>query len=338
MPIRSTQDIHGLPIDRRLFMAGATTLAFSGNGLAQQAWPSRPIRLVVPFPPGGLGDLSARPIARAMERALGRPVIVDNRGGAGGAIGAAAVARGAVDGHTFLITVSSVSVLPEAERIMGRQPSFELSDLIPVARILADPMMLAVNADTPWRSLADLVEAARREPGTITYGSSGNYGTLHISMEMFAASAGIRLLHVPYRGAGPALNDVISGQIKALTSAPSVLKPQADAGRIRVLGCFGAARNPIFPDVPTFMELGHRQVEYYIWSGLFAPRATPPDVLARLQAVTAEAMAELETRAVFEQAGSPPAYLAMAEFAQFIQTDMERVITTVRQIGRVEGG
>jgi tripartite-type tricarboxylate transporter receptor subunit TctC len=334
-------------MDRRTFAAGAAASAATiaapraraqGAAPSAQTWPTQNLKLIVPFPPGGQGDLAARPIAKAFERILGKPVVVDNRGGAGGALGNAAVARGPNDGHTLLMTLSSLAVLPEADRIMGRQPQYETSELIPIARVLADPTLLAVHAATPWKSVAEFVEAAKREPGAIPYGSSGPYGTLHVSMEMFTTSAGIKLNHVPYRGAGPALNDLISGQIKALASAPGVLKPQADAGSIRVLANFGAERVPAFPDVPTFRELGFRDVEFYIWGGLFAPRATPPEIVTRLRAAMKEAMADPETRRTFEQAGSPPAYLDQPEFTAFVDSDSRRLIEAVRKIGRVDGG
>ncbi len=327
-------------MERRTFLAGAAAAAVLPRpALAQgAAWPSQNLRLIVPFPPGGQGDLAARPIAKAFERIFGKPVIVDNRGGAGGALGNAAVARGANDGHTLLVTLSSLAVLPEADRIMGRPAQYEVSELIPIARVLADPTLLAVSADTPWKSVAELVEAAKQQPGTIPYGSSGPFGTLHVSMEMFTTNAGIKLNHVPYRGAGPALNDLLSGQIKALASAPGVLKQQADAGKIRVLANFGAERVPAFPEIPTFRELGYKDVEFYIWGGLFAPRSTPPEIVTRLRAAMKEAMDDPETRRTFEQAGSPPAYLDQPEFAAFIESDSRRLIEAVRKIGRVDGG
>ncbi len=319
-------------------MAGAMAAGLVRPAVSQGAWPSQNLRMIVPFPPGGQGDLAARPIAKAFERILGKPVVVDNRGGAGGAIGNAAVARGANDGHTLLMTLSSLAVLPEADRIMGRPPQYEVQELVPIARVLADPTLLAVHADTPWKTIAELVEDARKRPGEIPYGSSGPYGTLHVSMEMFTTNAGIKLNHVPYRGAGPALNDLLTGQIKALASAPGVLKQQAEAGRIRVLANFGAERAPAFPNTPTFRELGFAGVEFYIWGGLFVPRATPPDVVARLRNAMREAMADAETRRTFELAGSPPAYLDQPEFAAFVDRDSKRLIEAVRKIGRVEGG
>src|SRR3954469_1667373 len=260
-------------MDRRQLlktMAGASAGSLIGrSSAAQAAWPTRSISMIVPFPPGGQADLAARPIAAALEKILGQSVVVENRGGAGGSVGNAAVARAAPDGHTLLMTLSSLAVLPEADRLFDRPPAYEVSQLAPIARVLADPTLLAVPASAPWRSVQDLVDDAKRRPGQIPYGSSGLYGTLHVAMEMFANAAGIKLLHVPYRGAGPAVTGLLSGQVQALASAPGVLKPHVDAGSMRVLANWGGERVSSFPDLPTFKELGYPSVEFYIWAGLF---------------------------------------------------------------------
>ena len=225
----------------------------SGNANAQAAWPSRNITMIVPFPAGGQADLAARPVALALERILGKPVIVDNRaGGGGGSVGNAAAARAEPDGYTVLMTLSSLAVLPEADRLFDRPVAYEMSQFAPVARVLADPTMLAVPASAPWKTVKDFVEDAKARPGQIPYGSSGPYGTLHIAMEMFAASAGIKLLHVPFRGAGPALTGLLTGTVQAVASAPGTLRAQVDDGKMRVLAGWGAKRVASFPDVPTF--------------------------------------------------------------------------------------
>ena len=312
-------------------------LPLVGSGAwAQGAWPARTVTMIVPFPPGGQADLAARPIAAALEKILGQPVVVENRGGAGGAVGNAAVARAEPDGYTILMTLSSLAVLPESDRLFGRPPSYEVGQLAPVARVLADPTLLAVPATAPWRTLRDLVEDARKRPGEIPYGSSGPYGTLHVAMEMFAAAAGIKLLHVPYRGAGPAVTGLLSGQIQALASAPGVLKPHVDAGAMRVLANWGAERVPSFPDLPTFKELGYPQVEFYIWAGLFGPKGMPDSVTTRLRDAMRQAMGDREVLRVFENAGSPPAYQDAAEFARFVDADSARLIKAVQVIGKVE--
>jgi tripartite-type tricarboxylate transporter receptor subunit TctC len=313
-------------------LAGSLTSAAAQTGV----WPSRTITMVVPFPPGGQGDLAARPVAIALERILSQSVIVENRGGAGGAVGNAAVARAEPDGYTLLMTLSSLAVLPEADRLFGRRPAYEVGQLQPIGRVLADPTLLAVPASAPWKSLADLVADAKARPETIPFGSSGPYGTLHISMEMFAKAADIRLVHVPYRGAGPALNGLLGGQIQALASAPGVLRPHVESGAIRVLANWGAARVGSFSDVPTFKELDLADVEFYIWAGLFAPKGLPDPVRARLEGALAQAMRDSDVIRTFENAGSPPAYLAAPEFARFVEQDSARLIAATQKIGKVE--
>jgi tripartite-type tricarboxylate transporter receptor subunit TctC len=263
-------------------------------------------------------------------------VVVENRGGAGGSVGNAAVARAAPDGHTLLMTLSSLAVLPEADRLFERPPAYEVSQLAPIARVLADPTLLAVPASAPWRSVQDLVDDAKRRPGQIPYGSSGLYGTLHVAMEMFANAAGIKLLHVPYRGAGPAVTGLLSGQVQALASAPGVLKPHVDAGSMRVLANWGATRIESFPDLPTFKELGYPDVEFLIWAGLFAPGNLADPIAAKLREAMRGAMANPEVVRVFENAGSPPAYLDAPDFERFVAADSARLIEAVRKIGKVE--
>ena len=217
--------------------------------------------------------------------------IVDNRaGGGGGSVGNAAAARAEPDGYTLLMTLSSLAVLPEADRLFDRPVAYEVSQFAPVARVLADPTLLAVPASAPWKTLQDFVDDAKKRPGQIPYGSSGPYGTLHVAMEMFAASAGIKLLHVPFRGAAPALTALLSGTVQAVASAPGTLKQQVDDGKMRVLANWGAQRTASFPDLPTFQELGYKDVEFYIWAGLFAQSALPAPIMTRLREAMAQAV------------------------------------------------
>lgn len=301
-----------------------------------QAWPDRQLTMIVPFPPGGQADLAARPIAAAMEKLLGRPVVVVNRGGAGGAVGNRAAAQSAADGYTLLMTLSSLAVLPEADRLFGRAPTYEVSQLAPVGRVLADPTLLAVPYDAPWRTLDDLIADAKSRPATIPYGSSGTYGTLHVAMEMFAHSAGIKLLHVPFQGAGPAVTAILAGTVQALASAPGVLLGHVRERRLRVLANWGAERIASFPDTPTFRELGHPSVEFYIWAGLFVPAGVPTPVMEVLRSALRKACEDPEVVRVFAGAGSPVAYQDAPEFARFVEQDSARLITAVRAIGRVD--
>jgi len=330
------------PMNRRELLKATAVLpllqaARPTSAHAQAAWPARTITMIVPFPAGGQADLAARPVANALERILGKSVIVDNRaGGAGGSIGNAAAARADADGYTLLMTLSSLAVLPEADRLFDRPPVYEVSQFAPVARVLADPTLLAVPASAPWKTLQDFVDDAKKRPGEIPYGSSGPYGTLHVAMEMFAASAGIKLLHIPFRGAGPALNAILTGTVHALASAPGTLKQQVDDGKMRVLANWGAERIASFPDLPTFRELGYKDVEFYIWAGLFAQQALPAPIMMRLREAMAQAVKSPEVIKTFETAGSPVAYMDAPEFSKFVETDSARLVAAVKKIGKVE--
>jgi tripartite-type tricarboxylate transporter receptor subunit TctC len=314
-----------------------SSMSFSNPAQAQAVWPARPITMIVPFPAGGQADFAARPVALALERILGKPVVVDNRaGGAGGSIGNAQAARAEPDGYTLLMTLSSLAVLPEADRLFDRPVAYEVNQFAPVARVLADPTLLAVPASAPWKTVQDFIEDAKKRPGQIPYGSSGPYGTLHVAMEVFAANVGIKLLHVPFRGAGPAMTGLLSGTVQAIAAAPGTLRPQADDGKVRVLANWGAERIASFPDVPTFKELGYDAVEFYIWAGLFAPRALPEPIMTKLRAAMAEAVKTPEVFKTFETAGSPVAYLDAPEFTKFVDVDSARLIAAVKKIGKVE--
>ena len=318
-------------------LSSAILAALSGRSQAQAVWPERNISIIVPFPPGGQADLAARPVAHALEGILGKSVIVENRaGGAGGAVGNAAAARAEPNGYMLLMTLSSLAILPEADRLFDRPVAYEVSQFTPIARVLADPTLLAVSASAPWKTLQDFVDDAKKRPGQIPYGSSGPYGTLHVAMEMFAASAGIKLLHVPFRGAGPALTGLMTDTVQALASAPGTLKQQVDDGKMRVLANWGAKRIPSFPDLPTFKELGYADVEFYIWAGLFAQSALPAPIVTRLRDAMKQAVNSPDVARIFEAAGSPVAYQDAPEFSKFIADDSARLIAAVKRIGKVE--
>jgi tripartite-type tricarboxylate transporter receptor subunit TctC len=326
-------------MDRRTFLRGALAAPVVGamaSPAGAQTWPTRNITMIVPFPPGGQADLSARPVALALEKILGRSVIVDNRGGAGGLLGNTAGARAEPDGHTLLMTLSSMTFLPEAERLFGRKPSYEWDQLIPIARVLADPGVLCVRSDAPWKTLADLVADAKARPGQISFSSSGNYGAAHVPFEMFQQAAGIKLLHVPYRGGGPALTAFLGKQVDITAQAPGPITPHVQSGAARLLANWGAKRSAEYPAVPTMIELGYQDVEYYIWSGLFVPKGTPEPVVSRLRDAMREVMADPAVTSVFVKANSPPAYMDQPEFAKFVEADARRLIPVVKKIGRLD--
>ncbi len=233
--------------------------------------------MIVPFPPGGVADTVARPVAEAMGRELGQPVIIENKAGAGGGIGMGQAAKAKPDGYTVLLSLSSYTVLPEADKILGRAPLYQLDQLKPIARFTADPTVFVVRADSPWKTWAEFAAAARANPGKYTYGSSGNYGTMHVPMEMLLAAAGIKMTHVPYTGAGPAIVGLLGGSIDAVATGPATIVQQVNAGKLRALAQWGNNRLVALPDVPTFHELG-TNVDYAQWSGLFVPAGTPDAV------------------------------------------------------------
>ena len=212
----------------------ALLLAALPFAYADEPYPSRPITLVVPFPPGGVADIVGRPFADALSRELKTPVVIENKPGAGGGIGMGVVAKAKPDGYTLLLALSSISILPEADKVLGRTPLYRLDQFTPIARLTADPTVLAVRADSPWKTLDEFIADARKRPGAITYGSSGNYGTMHMPMEIFAHTANVKLLHVPFTGGGPAVVALLGGQVDALSTGPSTVLQHVKAGKVRV--------------------------------------------------------------------------------------------------------
>jgi tripartite-type tricarboxylate transporter receptor subunit TctC len=300
-----------------------------------QDYPVRPVTMIVPFPPGGVADIVGRPLAVTMEKALHQPVVVVNREGAGGAIGMAAAAKAPADGYTILMALSSISIFPVSDRINGKEPAYELKDFAPIALITADPTVLVVRADSPYKTLKDFVAAAKANPGKINYSSSGVYGTLHVSMEIFANAAGVKLFHVPYKGGGPALTAVLGGQVEALASGPAPAVGQIKAGKVRALASWSTQRLTLLPDVPTFKELGY-DAEFYIWSGVFVPVATPSSITTKLRDAVRQAANSPEFKAAMEKVQTPVSYLDAPEFQKYWDQDAARLKVALQKIGRVE--
>lgn len=303
---------------------------------AQDAYPTKPVTMIAPFPPGGVADIVGRPLAASMEKTLKQPVIVVNRSGAGGAVGMTAVAKAAPDGYTILMSLSSISIFPVSDPLNGRAAPYQLSDFAPVALVTADPTVLVVAGDSPYKTIHEFVVAAKAYPNQINYSSSGVYGTLHVAMEMFANAAGIRMFHVPYQGGGPAVRALLAGEVHALASGPAAALAQIKAGKMRALAGWGDRRLALMPDLPTFKELGYKDVEFYIWSGVFAPAATPAAVLARLREAVRAAVADPLFKGAMDKVGTPISYLDAPEFRQFLATDAARLKTAVEKIGKVE--
>jgi tripartite-type tricarboxylate transporter receptor subunit TctC len=309
--------------------------ALASVAIAQDNYPNKPIQMVVPFPPGGVADITGRPTAQVMSKMLKQPIVIVNKPGAGGAIGMATVAKGRPDGYTLLMALSSVSIIPVAERLQGRAPSYSLKELAPIALISADPTVLVVRADGPYKSVKDFVAAAKANPGKINYASSGVYGTLHVAMEIFADAAGIKLYHIPYQGGGPAVTALLGSQVDALASGPSAAIGQIKGGRMRALAVWGDKRLASLPDVPSMKELGYN-AEFYIWSGLFVPAGTPAPITTRLRNTVRQVVSEPEFKDAMAKIETPIAYLDAPEFAKFVERDAKRLEAAVLKIGRID--
>jgi len=325
-------------IQRRslLQLAGAGLAGLgSVSAWAQDDYPSKPVTMLVPFPPGGVADTVGRPVAEAMGRALGQSMIVENKGGAGGGIGMAQVAKSKPDGYNVLMALSSIVVLPEADKVLRRNPMFTLEQLKPVARFTADPTALVVRADSPWKTYQDFIAAVRAQPGTVTFGSSGNYGTMHVPMEQLKAATGTYMLHVPYTGAGPAVLALLAGQVDALSTGPSSVMQHVRAGKLRVLAHWGEGRLAALPEVPSLKELGV-PVSYSQWSGLFVPAGTPEPVVAKLRQAARAAVEDARARQALAAAGTSFQYQDAPEFERFVHDDARHMVALVQRIGRVE--
>jgi len=318
---------------RKIALAAGLLVAAA---LHAQEYPAKLVSMIAPFPPGGVADIVGRPLAAAMEKTVKQPVLVVNRPGAGGAVGMGIAARAAPDGYTILIALSSSSTFPVSDPLNGRPAPYQLADFAPIALVTADPTILVVGADSPYKTVQDFVASAKAYPGRINYSSSGIYGTLHVAMEMFANAAGIKLFHVPYQGGGPAAAALLGHQVHALASGPGPVAGQIKAGKMRALAGWGDKRLASMPELPTFKELGYKDVEFYIWSGVFAPAATPPAVQARLRDAVRAAVADPAFKASMEKAESPILYLDAPQFRDFLAKDAARLKVAVEKIGKVD--
>jgi tripartite-type tricarboxylate transporter receptor subunit TctC len=312
------------------------TVLLAGAAGADEPFPARPVTIVNPFPPGGQADLTGRPLAASLERLLKQPVVITNKAGAAGAVGMQTVAVAKPDGYTVLITVPAVSTIPEVDRLFGRPPTFTREQFAPIARINADPCILVVNAELPWRSVKELLDDARRRPGEITYSSSGPYGASHVPTEMLLhAAGGLKMRHLPTTGGGPATTAVLGGHAAFWMSTTGPAAPHVKSGKFRALAVSSAARHPHYPDVPTLKELGY-DVEYYLWIGLFVPKATPAAAVKALREAVKQAVDDPAFKSAMEKIQVPIAYQDADEFRAWWDADAVRLAEAVKRIGRVE--
>ena len=313
----------------------ALTMLAPELAVAQETFPNRPITIINPFPPGGQADLSGRPLAAAMEKVLKQPVVLTNKPGAAGAVGMQSVAVAKPDGYTISITVPAISTLPEVDKLFGRTPVITRDQFAPIARINADPCLIVVNAERPWKTVKDLLDDAKKRPGEITFASSGIYGASHVPMEMILQAAGAKMRHLPTAGGGPATTAVLGGHADLWCSTIGPATPHVKSGKLRALAVTSAARQPFFPDAPTLKELGY-DVEYYLWIGLFAPKATPAPVVKALRDAVKQAVEDPGFKSALEKISSPLAYQDADEFRAWWDADSARLAEVIKKIGKVE--
>ena len=318
---------------RRQLLALIGALGLPPADARAQDYPSRPLTLIVPYPPGGMSDTVGRPVADSMARHLGQVIIIENKVGASGGIGMAQVAKARPDGYTMLMALSSLVLLPEADKALQRPPMYQLHQLRPIARFTADPTVLVVRADSPWRTYADFMAHVRSHPGSVSFGSSGPFSSLHLPMEQLMAATSTAMLHVPYPGAGPALMGLLAGHIEALSTGPATAVPLIAAGRVRPLAHWGEGRLASLPEVPSLKEL-KVPIQYTQWSGLFVPAATPPEVVDRLREAARFATQDARAIAALAAVGTTFQYLDAPEFERFIQADAKEISPLVARIAR----
>jgi tripartite-type tricarboxylate transporter receptor subunit TctC len=301
-----------------LFRRGAAALAALWCSLSFAAWPDQPIKLVVPFPAGGSTDLVARVVAADLGKDLGQTVLVDNKPGAGSLIGSEYVAKAAPDGYTILMAGLTNVFLPYAHPDMRFDP---IDDFVPIGLVADLPNVIAVNAKTPYKTLAELIAADKAKPGSLSFGSAGVATPSHLVCEMVNHEAKIKMQHVPYKGNAPAVNDLMAGTIPVMCNNLGGTLPYMSSGKIRILAQTGKTRSPAVPDVPTFAELGIGGLETGLWMGLMAPKATPKDVVEKINAALTKVMNEPGTREKLAKLGAAPLNPAPAAFAERIKTD-----------------
>ena len=309
-----------------LVLAGLSTRAFA----VEQAYPVRPLRLIVPFAPGGPADVYARFIATRLQESLGQAVLVDNRPGAGSVIGTDAAAKSAPDGYTLLLMSNAHTV---NESLIPNKPFQLMRDFAPIAPINASDLVLVTRADLPVSSLADLLALAKRKPGALSYASSGPGTPYHMAGELFKAMAGVSILHIPYKGSSGARSDVIGGQVDMMFDAVPTMNEFVRAGKVKALATTGLTRSAVMPDVPTVAEAGVPGFEATIWLGLMAPKATPPAILKRLNDEVGRIVGSPEVAKAWKAQGAITMVMGLDEFSRYLNDDIAKWARIVKISG-----
>jgi tripartite-type tricarboxylate transporter receptor subunit TctC len=314
-----------------LRFAAVIALASGCAATAAQSFPSKPLRIVVPFAAGGPTDITARLVAPRLTELLGQPIVIDNRAGATGIIGAELVAKAPADGYTLLFGTASVVAINMVT--YSKLPYDTLRDFLPLTPIMTTSTILVVHPSVPAKSLKELVALAMARPGQITMGSAGTGGTLHLPIEMLMKSAGVKITHVPYKGAAPAVTDVVGGQLSGMFVDLPVISPYLKAGRVRPLAMASPKRSPYFPDVPTTKEAGYSDVELQNYYALFIPIKTPRDVVAKLHDAVVRTVNTPAVRDKLVESGADPLTMTPEEFTRFVRADIEMWGRVVKAAG-----
>jgi tripartite-type tricarboxylate transporter receptor subunit TctC len=315
-------------ITRTVLIACAAALGIQPQGLLAQAYPAKPIRVVVPFGAGGPADIYARYLGQQMQGVLGQPFVVENRPGAGSIIGTDLVAKSAPDGYTLLVMSNTHTV---NESLIPKKPFALMKDFVPVAPINYSDILLVVHPSVPARSVKELVQLAKKN--RLSYASSGNGTPYHMAGELFKALAGVDILHVPHKGSGEARTSVMSGQTEMMLDAITTMAPVAKAGRVRALGTSGRTRSTVTPDVPTIAEAGVTGYETTIWIGIMAPTGTPRPVIERLNAEITKVTSRADVKKVWGEQGAVPLTMTVAEYEKYLHADIAKWAKVVKISG-----
>ncbi len=319
-------------VSRRAFnlSAVAAVASVAAPSFAQSAWPNKPIRIIVPYTPGGFTDQMARLVQQGLQQRLGQPVIIDNKPGANSLIGVEALAKAPPDGSTFGVVIAAYAA---NTTLYPKLPYDPKKDLVGVSLMGVSPLLAAVNINAPFKTARELIDYAKANPGKISFGSSGNGSAAHLTSELWKSLTGTYMVHIPYRGAVPALTDLLGGQIQLFFDAPTGLINQGKAGKVRLIGVASDRRLPAVPDVPTFIEQGFAGFTGSTWAGMLAPAGTPRDIVKRMSEEVARIIKADDTRARLDAMGTFPSGSTPEEFDEFIGTETIKWAKVIRTAG-----
>jgi len=315
----------------RLAPIVAVAALAASAALAQSSYPTKPVNIIVPWPPGGPSDIAARPLAKGLQDELKQPFVIDNRGGAGGNIGTAIVTKAAPDGYTLLVTSSAPIVINQS---LYKDMTFKSeTDLAPITNLLRVPLIVAVHPSVPAKNLQELIAWIKAQNGKAQFASAGNGTPQHLTGELFKTQAKLDITHVPYKGSAPAISDLIGGHVPIMFDSAIAILPQIKAGKVRAIAITSAKRSASLPDLPTFDESGMKGFEHYAWYGFFAPAKTPADVIAKLNAAALKTMKTPEWQKILADTGSENVGETPEQFAAFIKAESAKWAKAVKDSG-----